>query len=112
MIRILCYIRPHRLETVKSAIAALGVSGMNVTDVRGTGNSPESSSWLRGDGSVVPLPIRSRVEVVAPDELQEPILEAILANAQTGEPGDGKVFVERVADAIRIRTEERGEAAV
>jgi len=112
MIRVLCYIRPHRLEMVKSAIAALGVSGMNVTDVRGTGNSPESSSWLRGDGSVVPLPIRSRIEVVAPDEMKDEILAAILENAQTGEAGDGKVFVEQVTDAIRIRTEERGEAAV
>ena len=112
MIRITCYIRPHRLEAVKSAIAALGVSGLSVRDVRGTGNSPESTDYLGGDEGLIALPIRSRVEVVASDDLQEPIVEAILESARTGEHGDGKIFIERVAEASRIRTEERGEAAV
>lgn len=112
MIRLITFLRPHRLESVKSAIAALGISGMSVSDVRGTGNSPEQTDWLGGDPGLIALPIRARIEVVAPDELQEPIIEAILSSAQTGESGDGKIFVERVADAIRIRTGERGEAAV
>ena len=112
MIRITCYIRPHKLEQVKSAIAVLGISGMNVVDARGSGNSPEKSAWPSGDEHLVALPIKSRVEVVASDDLQEAIVQAIVENAWTGEPGDGKVFVERVADAIRIRTGERGDAAV
>lgn len=112
MIRVTCYIKPHRLEPVKSAIATLGVSGMTVSDVRGTGNSPEKTSWFAGEGQLIALPIRSKIEIVAPDELREPIIEAILQNAQTGEPGDGKIFVERVLDAMRIRTEERGDAAI
>jgi nitrogen regulatory protein P-II 1 len=112
MIRITCFIRPHVLEPVKSAIAALGVSGMNVSDVRGTGNSPERSTWFGGSEHLVSLPLRSKLEVVAPDELQEPIIAAIIENARSGEEGDGKIFVERIADAVRVRTEERGEAAI
>jgi nitrogen regulatory protein P-II 1 len=111
MVRIWCAIRPHRLEAVKSAIATLGVSGLNVTDVRGVGNSAERSSWLGGE-HIVSLPLKSKLEVVAPDELREPIITAILENAATGEPGDGKIFVEPILDALRIRTQERGEVAV
>lgn len=112
MIRLICFIRPHKLEQVKTALAALGISGMNVSDVRGVGNSPERATWLGGEQHLVALPIKSKLEVVAPDDLQEPMIEAILANARTGEPGDGKIFVERITDVIRVRTEERGEAAI
>jgi len=112
MTRVTCYIRPHRLEAVKSAITALGVSGLSVSDVRGTGNSPEHTEWLGGDEGLIALPIRSRVEVVAPDHLAEPIVQAIIQSAHTGESGDGKIFLQRIADAIRIRTEERGEVAI
>ena len=112
MIRITCYIRPHQLEGVKSAVASLGVTGMTVSDVRGTGNSPESTDWFGGDESLVALPIRSKLLVVAEEELVEEIVQAIVDHAQTGESGDGKVFVERVSDAVRIRTEERGAEAI
>jgi nitrogen regulatory protein P-II 1 len=112
MVRITCMIRPHRLEQVKSAIAALGVSGLNVSDVRGTGNSPESASWFAGEEHLISLPIKSKIEVIVPDELVERIVEAILENARTGEPGDGKVFLEPIQDAVRVRTGERGEAAL
>ncbi len=112
MIRFTCTIRPHKLEQVKSAIATLGVSGMNVTDVRGIGNSPEKSAWLVGDEQTVALPIKSKIEVVAPDEMLETLIETVIENARTGEPGDGKIFVERIDDAIRVRTGERGDAAV
>lgn len=112
MIRVTCYIRPHRLEAVKSALAALGISGMTVADVRGTGNSPEVSRVLAGAGHLVALPIRCRIMVVAQNELLEPMIDVIVENARTGEPGDGKIFVEAVLDAIRVRTEEKGESAV
>ena len=112
MTRVTCYIRPHRLEAVKSAIAALGVSGLSVSDVRGTGNSPEHTEWMGGDDGLVALPIRARVEVVASDDLAEPIVQAIIESAHTGEHGDGKIFIEKIADAMRIRTQERGEAAI
>jgi nitrogen regulatory protein P-II 1 len=105
-------IRPHKLEQVKSAIAALGVTGLNVTDVRGVGNSPERPNWFAGEEHLVALPIKSKVEVVAPDDLAQALIDAILENARTGEPGDGKIFVEKIIDAVRIRTAERGDAAV
>lgn len=112
MLRVLCYIRPHRLEAVKSAVAAIGVSGMTVSDVRGTGNSPETTDWLGGSDGLVALPIRSKLEVVIADEIMEEVLTAIQDAAQTGEPGDGKIFIEPVADAVRIRTQERGDEAI
>lgn len=112
MKRVICFIRPHRLEAVKSAIASVGVTGLSVSDVRGTGNSPESTDLLGGNEGVIALPIRSRVEVIADDEVIDSIVDAILQAAQTGDHGDGKIFIEPVLDAIRIRTEERGSAAV
>lgn len=107
MVRITAYIKPHRLEQVKSAVATLGVTGMNVADVRGTGNSPERTGAL--GGAVTALPIRSRLSVVVADALQEEVVAAILENARQGESGDGKIFIENVEDAIRVRTGERGE---
>jgi len=113
MIRVTFYIRPHRLEAVKTAVAALGVTGMTVSDVRGMGNSLERTEWFGGsEDGVVPLPIRSKVEVVCEDVLADQIVASILDNAQTGEPGDGKIFLERVQDAIRIRTGEKGDTAI
>lgn len=112
MIRVTCFLRPYQLEPVKSAIAALGVNGLSVADVRGTGNSPERADWLEGSADLIALPIRARLEVVTTDDMAEPIVQAIRAGAYTGEHGDGKIFLEPVTDAIRMRTEERGTAAV
>ena len=84
---------------------------MTVGDVRGIGNSHEDSTQLGGHG-VLALPIRARIEVVAADDQVEEILKAIRDSSYTGEADDGKVFVERVQDAVRIRTSERGESAV
>jgi len=85
---------------------------MTVSDVRGAGNSLEKTDWFGGAEGLIALPIRARMEVVAQDELTEGIVRAIIDNAHTGEEGDGKIFVEPIHDAIRIRTLERGEAAV
>jgi nitrogen regulatory protein PII len=112
VIRIICIIRPHKLEAVKSAIAATGVSGLSVTEVRGTGNSEERATWFGGEQQVIALPIRSRIEVVAPEDLKDAIVEAIVEQARTGDDGDGKIFVEPILDAVRVRTEERGEEAI
>ena len=112
MIRIVCIIKPHKLEAVKSAIANLGVSGMSVSEVRGTGNSEERATWFGGEQQVIALPIRSKLVAVVPHELQEEIIRAALDAAQTGESGDGKIFVEPVANAVRIRTLERGAEAI
>lgn len=113
MIRVTSFIRPHRLEAVKSAVASLSLTGMTVSDVRGMGNSEETTEWFGGtDAGVVALPIRSKIEVVVPDDIADQVVAAVIGNAQTGEPGDGKIFIERVEDAIRVRTSEHGDAAV
>lgn len=85
---------------------------MTVGDARGRGNSPEKSIYLQGSSEVGALPIRSRIEVVAPADLKDAIIQAVLDSGVTGEPGDGKLFVLSVQDAIRIRTGERGLSAV
>jgi len=112
VIKVTGIIRPHKLEQVKTAVAALGVTGLNVADVRGTGNAPEGEKWLAGERHIIPFPLRAKIEVVAQDDLKDAIVRAILEHARTGEPGDGKIMVERVSEAIRIRTGERGESAV
>lgn len=110
--RITAYVRPHKLEEVKTAVSNLGVSGLTVTDVRGCGNSPERASSFAGHEILVALPVRSKLETVVPDTLREAVIAAIEASARTGEPGDGKIFVEPIEDVLRIRTGERGRDAV
>ena len=112
MVRVTCYLRPHKLEDVKTAVSNLEISGLTVTDVRGCGNSAEAPSQLAGRDILIALPIRSKLEVVVQDGLQEAVIAAVIASARTGAPGDGKIFVEPIQDAVRIRTNERGEAAV
>lgn len=112
MRKITCIVRPHKLEEVKTAIAMFEISGMSVSDVRGRGNSPERPTLFAGEEIVIALPLKSKIVIVVADELVEPIVEAILEAAHTGEPGDGKVFVEPVLDALRVRTGERGETAI
>lgn len=112
MTRITCFIRPHRLEGVKSAIAAAGVNGLTVSDVRGVGNSSEQTHLFGGEEGVIPLPIRAKIEVVVSDEMTELVVAAIMKSAKTGESGDGKIFIESVFDAYRIRTAERGVLAL
>lgn len=112
MTRITAIVRPHKLEQVKAAVADLGISGMSVSEVRGRGNSPEAPVLFGNREVQIVLSLKARLMIVVPDELVETIVEAILANAATGEGGDGKVFLEPVADALRIRTEERGDSAI
>jgi nitrogen regulatory protein PII len=110
MVRIIAFIRPHQLEAVKSAIAATGIGGLNVTDAKGRGNSEEKEQRFMTEVDV--LRMRSRVEVVCSDELKAEVIEAILETARTGQPGDGKLFVEQIGDAMRIRTGEKGRSAI
>lgn len=111
MKKINCILRPHKLEEVKTALSELGITGMTVSEVRGCGRSP-SESGLMGEEVLIRLPMRLRLEMVVPDELVEPVIETILRHARTGQPDDGKIFVLPYQDAIRIRTEERGDTAL
>lgn len=112
MKRITAYLRPYKLEEVKTAVANLPITGMTITDVRGTGNSPERSSWFAGEQHLIALPLRSKLVIVVTDDLVDDVLNCIQEHARTGEPGDGKITVEQLSDVIRIRTNERGETAI
>jgi nitrogen regulatory protein P-II 1 len=110
--RIEAIIRPSRLDAVKIALGEIGVTGMSVQDVRGSGRQQGHRESYRGAEYAIPLPIKVKLEIVARDEEVETIVETILRHARTGEPGDGKIFILPADDAVRIRTEERGEEAI
>jgi len=112
MKRIECVIRPIRFEAVKEALNEIGVYGMTVTDVRGFGRQQGHTEKYRGSTYTINLLPKIKIEVVVPDERVEEVVGAIIEAARTGEIGDGKIFIAEVLDAVRIRTGERGEAAL
>jgi nitrogen regulatory protein P-II 1 len=112
MKKIECVIRPHKLDEVKAALEAVGIVGMTVTDVRGYGRQRGRTEKYRGNTYVVNLLPKVKLEFVIPDDRAEEALEIALEAARTGEIGDGKIFVADVEQAIRIRTGERGDAAL
>jgi nitrogen regulatory protein P-II 1 len=112
MKKVECVIRPIKIDEVKEALSAIGVTGMTVTDVRGYGRQRGRTEKYRGNTYVVNLLPKIKLEFVVPDERADEVVDVILAAARTGEIGDGKVFVSTVEDAVRIRTGGRGEAAL
>ena len=112
MVKIEAVIRPQRIDEVKAALDDIGVSGMTVTEVRGTGAQKGYTQHYRGAEYTVNLLQKVKLEIVASDADVERIVNAIVGAARTGEIGDGKIFVTPVLDAIRIRTGEKGEEAV
>jgi nitrogen regulatory protein P-II 1 len=112
MIKVEAIIRPDKLDEVKAALDELGVKGMTVIHVMGAGKQRGRTQYYRGQEYVVNLLDKIKIETVVLDSMAEPVVEAIRKFASTGEIGDGKIFLTRVDDAIRIRTGERGEIAV
>ncbi|GBC92380.1 Nitrogen regulatory protein P-II [bacterium HR15] len=112
MKRIEAIIRPIRFEAVKEALNEIGVYGMTVTDVRGFGRQQGHTEKYRGSTYTINLLPKIKLEVVVPDERVEEVVATLMEAARTGEIGDGKIFIAEVLDAIRIRTGERGEAAL
>jgi nitrogen regulatory protein P-II 1 len=112
MKKIEAVIKPFKLDEVKSALLAIGVQGMTVSEVRGFGRQKGHTELYRGAEYVVDLLPKVKLEVVVADELVDKVVVTIKDTAKTGRIGDGKVFVSDVADVIRIRTGERGDAAV
>jgi len=100
------------MDDVKEALVAIGVSGMTVTDVRGYGRQRGRTEKYRGNTYIINLLPKVKVEFVVADERADEVVEVILEAARTGEIGDGKVFVSDVEEAVRIRTGERGLAAL
>lgn len=112
MKKIECIIRPIKIDEVKEALASVGVVGMTVSDVRGYGHQRGRTEKYRGNTYVVNLLPKIKIEVVVPDDRAEEVAEIMLEAARTGEIGDGKIFIATVEEAVRIRTGERGEAAL
>ena len=112
MKKIEAIIKPFKLEEVKDALAALGIEGMTVSEVKGFGRQKGHTEIYRGSEYTVDFLPKIKVEVVLADSLLESAIAAIVKAAKTGKIGDGKVFVSPVDDAIRIRTDETGEQAI
>jgi nitrogen regulatory protein P-II 1 len=105
-------IKPFKLDDAKEALGQVGVLGMSVSEVKGFGRQKGHSELYRGAEYVVDFLPKIKLEVVVPDDLVEKVALALCEAARTGKIGDGKVFVTHVEDAIRIRTGERGDAAL
>ena len=105
-------IQPFRLEEVKEALRAIGISGMTVSEVRGHGRQKGHTEVYRGHEYTVDLLPKAKLEMVLPDSIVEAAVQALLCSAHTGKIGDGKIFLYPVEEAIRIRNEDRGDQAV
>ena len=105
-------IRHFKLDDVKHALTQAGVAGMTVTEVRGFGRQKGHTEIYRGSEYTVDFLPKIKIEIVIPDEKLDEAVEAIVKTAKTGKIGDGKVFVSTIDEAVRIRTEEKGVAAV
>ncbi len=112
MIKVEAIIRPGKLDDVKDALDTLGVKGITVISVMGAGKQRGRTQFYRGQEYVVNLLDKTKIETVVADSAVEDVVKAITAAAATGEIGDGKIFLTKVDDAIRIRTGERGETAL
>ena len=105
-------IKPFKLDDVKEALSQVGVEGLTVTEVKGFGRQKGHTELYRGAEYVVDFLPKIKLEIVVRDEIVERVIDAISQAANTGKIGDGKIFVLPLEEAIRIRTGERGPAAV
>ena len=112
MKKIEAVIKPFKLEEVKDALADIGVEGMTVSEVKGFGRQKGHTEIYRGSEYTVDFLPKIKIEVVVTDTLVDSAVAAIVKAAKTGKIGDGKVFVSPVEEAVRIRTEEKGDKAV
>lgn len=109
---VVAIIKPFKLDDVREALAEAGVTGITVTEVKGFGRQKGHTELYRGAEYVVDFLPKLKLEVAVTDEQLDPVVEAILASANTGKIGDGKIFVVALEQAIRIRTGETGTDAI
>lgn len=112
MTKIEAIIQSSRFESVKDALREIGIEGMTVTEVRGHGRQKGHTEVYRGREYTVDLLPKMKIEIVLPDGLVQSAVDTILKAAKTGKIGDGKIFLSKIADAIRIRNDDRGENAL
>jgi nitrogen regulatory protein P-II 1 len=112
MKKIEAIIRPEKLEPLKDALLKKQISGITINQVFGCGKQYGFTEYVRGNTIIMNTLSKVEVRIVVPDERLEEILDIIISVAETGEYGDGKIFISEVLDCIRIRTKERGEIAL
>jgi len=112
MKKIEAIIRHFKLEDIKNALNDIGVAGMTVTEVKGFGRQKGHTEMYRGTEYAIDFVPKVKIEVVCTDGVLQTIIDTIVNKAQTGQMGDGKIFVSELAEAIRIRTGEKGADAV
>ena len=109
---IIATIKPFKLEEVREALTEAGVRGMMVTEIKGFGSQSGHTEIYRGAEYAVNFVPKLKLEIVVPDELEEKVTRALVDATSTGKIGDGKIFITKIDEAIRIRTGERGDAAL
>ena len=112
MKKIEAIIQPHKLEEVKEALKNIGIDGMTIIEARGHGRQKGHKEVYRGMEYQVDLLPKVKLEMVVADERSEEVISTLVRAARSGKIGDGKIFVYDVAEAVRIRNEDRGEAAL
>jgi nitrogen regulatory protein P-II 1 len=112
MTKLEAILQPNRFEQVKEALVELGVEGMTVSEVRGHGRQKGHTETYRGREYGIDLLPKVKLELVLEDKLVDPVIDAIIKHAATGKIGDGKIFLSKVDEVIRIRNQERGVAAL
>ncbi|HSR17246.1 MAG TPA: P-II family nitrogen regulator [Ignavibacteriaceae bacterium] len=112
MKKIEAIIRPHKLDEVHNALQDAGFSGLTVSEVKGYGRQKGHKEIYRGSEYNIEFVPKIKLELICSDKDSEKALEIIISKSKTGEVGDGKIFITHIDDAIRIRTEEAGEAAL
>jgi nitrogen regulatory protein P-II 1 len=112
MMKVEAVIQTSKLDQVKDALHEIGVEGMTVLEARGHGRQKGHTEFYRGREYTVDLIPKIKIEMVVADGAVEKVVQAVMAAARTGKIGDGKIFLTKVEDAIRIRNDERGDAAL
>jgi nitrogen regulatory protein P-II 1 len=112
MTKIEAIIQTSKLDVVKDALHEIGVEGMTVLEARGHGRQKGHTEFYRGREYTVDLIPKIKLEMVLGDEMVEKAVQAIVTAARTGKIGDGKIFLSKISDAVRIRNDERGESAL
>src|SRR5436309_427382 len=112
MLKIEAVLQPSKLDAVKDALLEAGIEGMTILEARGHGRQKGHTEVYRGREYTVDLLPKIKIEMILPDKIVQSVVDTILRTAKTGKIGDGKIFLSRIDDAIRIRNDERGESAL
>jgi nitrogen regulatory protein P-II 1 len=112
MLKIEAVIQPAKLDAVKTALLEAGIEGITILEARGHGRQKGHTEFYRGREYAIDLLPKIKLEMVIRDEMKDKVIDAIVGAARTGHIGDGKIFVSKIDEAIRIRNDERGESAL